>query len=147
MLGWQDRICASIGTGLLLVALILHYQKGIKPKQKEGLTFNKHVNLGHELLARWGVIMKAGEVPGVAGRDVPEEQHAAALPAAVAAAADVHAGVCPLCLPQQPAHRPCSPANSTPLLQRVMVQAERGLPSDPRLPMFLVFPLLSFGNK
>lgn len=122
-------------------------QKGIKPKPKEVLTFNKHINPGHELLAGWGVVMNAGEVPGVAGRGVPEEQRAAALPAAVAAAADVHAGVCPLCLPQQPAHRPCSPANSTAQLQQVMVQAESGLPSDPRLPMFLLFPLLSFGNE
>lgn len=138
---------ASIGIGLFLVALILHYRKGIKPKQKEALTFNEHINLGHELLSRWGVIMDAGEVPGVAGRDVPEEQRAAALPAVVAAAADVHAGVLPLCLPQQPAHRPCSPANSTPQLQRVTVQAERGLPSDQRQPMFLMFPVLSFGNE
>lgn len=53
--------------------------------------------------------MDAGEVPGVVGCDSPHHKHAAALPRAVAAAADVHPGVFLLVPPQQPAYGRCSP--------------------------------------
>lgn len=77
------------------------------------LTFNKHVDLGHEILVRWGVIVNAGEVTGVVSYDLPDDEHAAALPCVIAAVTYVHPGVFLLVPPQKPAYRRCSPVNTT----------------------------------
>lgn len=113
-------ICESIWIGLLVlpstdptVEHSLYYQKAVTKNQSEILTFNKHINLGHEILFRWGVIMNAGEVTGVISYDFPDDKHAAALPCVIATITYVHPGVFLLVPPQKPAYRRCSPVNTT----------------------------------
>lgn len=117
---WGAGICESIWAGLFGLPSTdptaehnLHYQKHITTKYSEFLTFNKHIDLGREILVSWGVIVNAGKVPGVISCDFPDDKHAAALPCAIAAIADVHPGVFLLALPQAPAYRRRSPANKT----------------------------------
>lgn len=118
---WGAGICESIWTGLCVVPSTdptaehnLQHQKDTATTWSEILTSNKHIDLGREILIRWGVIVNAGEVTGVVSCDFPDDEHAAALPCAIAAIADVHPGVFLLALPQTPAYRRCSPANTTP---------------------------------
>lgn len=122
------------------------HQEGIKPKESQVLTSNKDVNLGHEVLVGWGVVMDAGEVTGVIGRHFPDDERAAALPRAISAAAEVHPGVFPLVLPQKPAHRRCSPVNTPKLTTGSRLQTKLGLRSRQVLSIFLMSLSLSFGH-
>lgn len=122
---WRGGICESVWIGLLVlpstdptVEHSLYYQKAVTKNQSEILTFNKHINLGREILIWWGAIMNAGEVTGVISYDFPDDEHAAALPCVIATITYVHSGVFLLVPPQKPAYRRCSPVNTTHKNQR-----------------------------
>lgn len=101
------------GTRLIVERNLRFQKRAVTTKSSKILTFNKDINLGLEIVIRWGVIANADEVTGVISYGLPDDEQAAALPRGVVTSTYVHAGVLLLVLAQGPAYRICSPVNTT----------------------------------